>query len=74
MAVVKMPQAARLQIKVQTGISTTGAPVYRVRSLQNLKTDAADDSVYAIAQGLGGLQEHTVVAISRQDDANLMEE
>lgn len=74
MAVVNMPQAARMQIKVQTGISATGSPVYRVRNLQNLKTDAADDSVYSVAQGLGELQQHTVVAISRQDDANLMEE
>jgi hypothetical protein len=74
MAVVKMPQAARLQIKVQTGLNASGAPVYRVRSLQNLKDEALDDSSYAVAQGLASLQQHTVIAVSRQDDANLIEQ
>ena len=74
MAVVKVPQAARLQIKVQTGVSTTGAPVYRVRNLQNLKHSATDADVYAVAQGLADLQSHSVVAISRQDDANLLDQ
>ncbi|KYZ76471.1 hypothetical protein AXX12_08545 [Anaerosporomusa subterranea] len=74
MAIVNMPQAARLQIKVQTGLNASGAPVYRVRSLQNLKNGTVDDSVYAVAQGLASLQQHTVVAISRQDDANLIDQ
>lgn len=74
MAVVKVPQAARLQIKVQTGLNTSGAPVYRVRSLQNLKNNAVDADVYAVAQGLASLQTHNMVAISRQEDANLVEE
>lgn len=74
MAIVNMPQAARLQIKVQTGLNASGAPVYRVRSLQNLKNGAVDDSVYTVAQGLASLQQHTVVAISRQDDVNLIEQ
>jgi hypothetical protein len=69
-----MPQAARLQIKVQTGLNASGAPVYRVRSLQNLKNSAVGDSVYAVAQGLASLQQHTVIAISRQDDANLIDQ
>lgn len=74
MAVVSMPQASRLQIKVQTGLNASGAPVYRVRSLQNLKPAAADDAVYAVAQGLGSLQQHGVIAVSRQDGANLVEQ
>lgn len=74
MAIVKIPQAARLQIKVQTGINASGAPVYRVRSLQNLKTTADDASVYAVAQGFASLQQHTLTTISRQDDASIVEE
>lgn len=74
MAVVKMPQAARLQVKVQTGVNTTGAPVYRVRSLQNVKTDATDADIFAVAKGLAGLQAHSVIGIARQDDASLIEE
>lgn len=74
MAVVNMPQAARLQIKVQTGINASGAPVYRVRTMQNLKNAADDASVYAVAQGLASLQQHALTAISRQDDSSLIEQ
>ena len=74
MAVIKMQQAARLQIKVQTGLNASGAPVYRVRSLQNLKNAAADASVYAVAQGLASLQQHTLTTISRQDESSLIDQ
>lgn len=74
MAIVKIPQDARLQLKVQTGVNASGAPAYRVRSLQNLKSDADDAAVYAVAQGLASLQQHTLTAISRQDDASIVEE
>ncbi|MDU4962151.1 MAG: DUF1659 domain-containing protein [Sporomusaceae bacterium] len=74
MAIVNIPQASRLQIKVQTGLNANGAPVLRVRSLQNLKPAAADAAVYAVAQGLAGLQQHSLIAVSRQNDANLVEE
>lgn len=74
MAVVKTPQASRLQIKVQTGVNGSGSPVYRVRALQNVKTNATDADIHSIAAGLAALQAHSVVSISRQDDATLIEE
>lgn len=74
MAVVKQPQSSCLQIKVQTGVNASGAPTFRLRSLKNLKALAADAAIYAIGKALGALQDHGVVAISRQDQANLSEE
>lgn len=74
MAVVKVPQSVKLVLKVQTGVNTAGNPVYRSRSFANVKTAAADSDVFAVAQGLAGLQKHTLVDIGRQDVNNLINE
>ncbi len=74
MAVVKIPQASKLAIKVQTGVNAAGNPVYKVRSLQNLKPAAADSDVYAIGEGLAGLQKDPVSSVARVDESNLINE
>lgn len=73
MAVNKVPQGAKLVIKVQTGISATGNPVFRQRSYSNIKTTAADADMYAIGTGLAGLQKHSVESIFRTDESQLVE-
>ncbi|SEO71603.1 DUF1659 domain-containing protein [Propionispora vibrioides] len=46
MAITKVPQTSRLQIKVESGTTTSGQTAYKVRSYSNLKPDAADADVY----------------------------
>lgn len=72
MAVVKMPQTGKLVLKVQTGISSTGTPVVRLRTFNNIKSGAADADVFAVAEGLAGLQQHALVETVRQDMSNLV--
>ena len=72
MAVVKMPQTSQLGIKVQTGVSAAGNPVYRTRIFRNLKPAAADADVYDIGQDLGALQVSPVAALVRTDDGTLV--
>lgn len=72
MAVNKVAQSTRLVVKVQTGTNAAGSPVYRQRSFTNAKAAAADSDVYAIGQGLGGLQKYPVISISRLDDNTLV--
>lgn len=67
MAVVKMPQSGKVILKVQTGVNASGSPTYRLRTFTNVKSDAADGDVFAVAQGLAGLQQHTLVDTVRQD-------
>lgn len=71
MAVAKVPQSSRLTMKVQTGVSASGSPVYRQRSFNNLKPAASDSDVYAVGQALAGLQIHTLASVTRVDDATL---
>ncbi|HWR45800.1 DUF1659 domain-containing protein [Sporomusa sp.] len=72
MAVVKVPQSGKVVLKVQTGVNATGNPVFRLRTFANVKSGAADSDVFAVAEGLGSLQQHTLVDIIRQDVNNLI--
>ncbi len=67
MAVVKMPQNGKVVLKVQTGVNSSGSPVYRLRTFTNVKSDVTDADAFAVAEGLAGLQKHTLVDIVRQD-------
>lgn len=71
MAVVKVPQNGKLSLKVQTGVSATGNPVYRLRAFANIRAGATDSDVLAVAEGLANLQKHKLADIIRQDVNNL---
>jgi hypothetical protein len=72
MAVVKMPQSGKMILKVQTGVNASGTAVYRLRTFANVKSGAADADVFAVAQGLAGLQKHTLVDTVRQDLSSIV--
>ena len=74
MAVTKMPQSTALAIRVQTGTSVSGNPVYSNRTYSNVKVAAADQDLYDVGSSLAGLQEKPVQAIVRQDTAYLVSE
>jgi hypothetical protein len=59
-------------VKVQTGLSATGSPVYRTRAFRNLKPGAAEADVFDVGQALAGLQQHPVSSIGRVDEGDLM--
>lgn len=72
MAVNKVPQNSKLVIKVETGLNAAGNPVYRQRTYTNLKASAADADVYAIGEGLAGLQKYPASNIYRTDENELV--
>jgi hypothetical protein len=72
MAVVTMPQSGKLVIKVQTGVNAAGSPVTRLRTFANIRPDAADSDIFAVAAGLVSLQKYPLVDIVRQDVNNLV--
>lgn len=74
MAIVKMPQSATLALRVQTGISGTGAPVFKNVNFSSIKTAAPEANLYAVAQSLSTLQNHTLVAINRTETSSLIEQ
>ena len=73
MAVTRVPDTARLVLRVQDGVNSKGAPVLKNRTFRNLKADAADDAVEAIGKALAALQNNTLSAVVRYGEDVLKE-
>ncbi len=73
MAVNSIPAGTVLRMQFQTGVDADGDPVYRNKSLNNVKTGATDQDLYNVAQALAQLQQHPLAAVLRIDSAALEE-
>ncbi|HHV07316.1 MAG TPA: DUF1659 domain-containing protein [Firmicutes bacterium] len=73
MAVERTPEVSRLQLQLQTGIDEDNKPIVKNRSFSNVKADAADEDVHAVAQSLAGLQQHPLLTVRRIDTSALDE-
>jgi hypothetical protein len=71
MAVVRNLDLSTLSLKVQAGISATGAALYKNVNFGSVKALAVDQDVYDVAVALGGLQSRPVEAILRTDHSEL---
>ncbi len=72
MAVNKIVKSSRLVLQVQTGLKADGTAASKERSFTNVKIDALDADVYAVAQGLAGLQKNPVLAVFRVDEGEMI--
>ena len=72
MAIVKITPATKLAIKIQTGLSASGNPVYRMRSFANVKPGATDADIHAVGIAIAALQKHTAAGIVRTDEGFLV--
>jgi len=73
MAVESIATGSVLRLQLQTGVDNEGNPVFRNKSLNNIKPEATDQELYDIAQALAGLQQHTLTAVLRVDNSRLEE-
>lgn len=73
MAVENVPVGTTLRLQFQTGVDVNGNPVFRNKSLSNVKTDALDQNIFDVAQTLAGLQESILADVLRIDSARLEE-
>ncbi|WP_066633286.1 DUF1659 domain-containing protein [Desulfolucanica intricata] len=73
MAVENVPVGTTLRLQFQTGVDVNGNPVFRNKSLSNVKTDALDQNIFDVAQTLANLQEHILAGLLRIDTARLEE-
>ncbi|HHT70620.1 MAG: DUF1659 domain-containing protein [bacterium] len=71
MAVERTPESSRMQLQLQTGIGEDNEPIIKNRYFSNVKTDALDENVYAVAQSLTGLQQYPLLTVKRIDTGTL---
>ena len=74
MAVVKTPTNSTLRMAFQTGVNEKGDPVYRRRSMTNIKHNATDQNIYDVAEILADLQIYSLAEVNRADNAQLSDD
>jgi hypothetical protein len=58
---------SQLRLVFDMGVDAEGKPVYKNKNFSNIKTTATTDGLFAVAQGLAGLQQYPVTSIERND-------
>ncbi|TDT62408.1 DUF1659 domain-containing protein [Fonticella tunisiensis] len=72
MAVSAMGLTSALVIKVKTGTDALGNDTFRSISIKKVKSQAADQDVFDVAQAIAGVLSPAVESIMRQDTEELI--
>lgn len=68
-----MNQSSRVRLRFIDGLDGEGREKLSSRTYSNLKTDAVDEDVYAVAVDMAGLQEKPLKTVVRTDEKELVE-
>ncbi|NMA14311.1 MAG: DUF1659 domain-containing protein [Clostridia bacterium] len=74
MPVTTTALARKVRLQFQTGMDGDGEPVYKNKTFSRLKTDAADQDIYDVAQSIASLSAHPLSGVTRLDETDLAEE
>ncbi|MNP09940.1 hypothetical protein D3C76_1020680 [compost metagenome] len=55
MSIEQVPQSLSLVIKINTGTNANGAPIYKKKTLSNVKPNASNESIHAVAEAISAL-------------------
>lgn len=72
MAVVSAPLNSILVARYQTGVSPSGSPILRQKSLAGVKTTALDQDIYDVAAGLFSLLQYPLIEVHRENRFELV--
>jgi hypothetical protein len=56
-----------LKLTFETGVDENGEPIFKSKSLNNVKLSATPDQLYVIASALYPLQKHNLTNVERRD-------
>lgn len=74
MSVISDKISTVLQLKVNAGTDENGNDVTKVQSFRDIKIDAMDSDIYAVAKVLASLKSTPLVGVLRVDTYDLIEE
>lgn len=72
MAVVSTPVESILVARYQAGLSESGSPVIRQKSLAGIKPAASDQDIYDVASSLFNLIDYPLVEVRRDNRLELV--
>lgn len=64
--------ATKLRLTFSTGVDSTGAPVYKVKTFNNIKKEATTDQLFQTAQALGVLSNDPLNSVERNDTSDVV--
>lgn len=71
MAVSLTTYPSRLKLVRETGMTQEGKPIFKSKTITNIKPEVSNEDLYEIADALVQLFEHPTVLIERHDSGNL---
>ncbi len=71
MAVVSTKNLSSIKLKLDAGFDDKGKAVIKSKSFANVKAEALNDDVYAVAEAIASLQENPIVDILKLDSTSL---
>ena len=74
MAVVSTPLDSVLVARYQTGVSASGSPIIRQKSLTGIKAAATDQDVYDVVSALFGLLQYPLIEVRRDNQLDLVDQ
>lgn len=74
MAVTATPLESILVARYQTGVTVSGSPILRQKSLAGVKTTATDQDVYDVATALFNLLQYPLIDVRRDNRFDLINE
>ena len=74
MAVLATPIGTVLVVAYEVGLTESGSPKIRQKSIQNLRANAADQDVLDVAEALFSLQQYPITSIRRDNRVGLTNE
>ena len=72
MAVVSTPLDSLLVARYQIGVSASGSPILRQKSLTGIKTAATNQDVYDVVSALFGLLQYPLIEVRRNNQFDLV--
>ncbi|MFA5525115.1 MAG: DUF1659 domain-containing protein [Tissierellales bacterium] len=74
MAITSVIKDSKLKIQLDGGLNEKGNPIVKSKTFSKVKTNAANDNLFAVAESLAGLQDMPLIGIKRVDETDLQEE
>ena len=67
----RIDKKSTFKLRLETGTNDKGTATYSSKSFSGINPALTDDELLGIADGLAGLQSHTLAEVSRVDTATL---
>lgn len=74
MAVIATELEGKVKVTLNAGNDEDGNAIIKSKTFSRVKSDATDDNIYAVANGIAGLQEYPVNSIRKFEEYDLIEE